>query len=194
MSIYMRTGRDIYQKRQKLRAFSIIPRHPDDADDKASIPVDSKTTDVQITIPPCSHPPSPLYSHHSSRDYPLHSINISSSSTRPTPNPSSHTHTNSPPYNTDIAAWAYTKVALLFFAALLITWIPSTVNRVYTLARSGAVSFPLTYVEALVLPLQGFWNALIYIATSMSACRALWRRGRKGNKRKSYIWVDERGH
>lgn len=26
----------------------------------------------------------------------------------------------------------------------------------------------------LLLPLQGFWNAVIYISTSMSACREMW--------------------
>ncbi|KAJ5461104.1 uncharacterized protein N7458_002656 [Penicillium daleae] len=30
------------------------------------------------------------------------------------------------------AAWAYTKYAMLFFIALLVTWVPSTVNRVPT--------------------------------------------------------------
>ena len=39
---------------------------------------------------------------------------------------------------------------------------------------SDAVSFPLNYIESLVLPLQGFWNAVIYMSTSVPACRALW--------------------
>uniref|UniRef100_A0A0D2YFG3 Uncharacterized protein n=1 Tax=Fusarium oxysporum (strain Fo5176) TaxID=660025 RepID=A0A0D2YFG3_FUSOF len=30
------------------------------------------------------------------------------------------------------AAWAYTKVAMLFFAVILITWIPSSANRMYS--------------------------------------------------------------
>ena len=38
------------------------------------------------------------------------------------------------------------------------------------------VVFGLNYTETLVLPLQGFWNALVYIITSQTACRNLWRR------------------
>ncbi|RAL07298.1 Nnf1-domain-containing protein [Aspergillus homomorphus CBS 101889] len=34
---------------------------------------------------------------------------------------------------TNSAAWAYSKYAILFFIALLITWVPSTANRVYSL-------------------------------------------------------------
>jgi hypothetical protein len=32
---------------------------------------------------------------------------------------------------------------------------------------------PLEYASAFVLPLQGFWNALIYIVTSWKACQML---------------------
>jgi hypothetical protein len=58
--------------------------------------------------------------------------------------------------------------------------VPSTINRVYTLVYAGEVSFTLNYIESLVLPLQGFWNAVIYIATSIPACKATWNtvRGR----------------
>ena len=70
------------------------------------------------------------------------------------------------------ATWSYTKCAILFFAALLITWIPSSGNRVYSLINNGDVSKPLFYASALVLPLQGFWNAVIYTVTSWAACKA----------------------
>ncbi|RDL40785.1 uncharacterized protein BP5553_00764 [Venustampulla echinocandica] len=72
------------------------------------------------------------------------------------------------------AAWAYTKVSLLFFVAMMITWIPSSANRVYSVVHPGQISLPLQYASALVLPLQGFWNALIYTITSAKACRKLW--------------------
>lgn len=68
------------------------------------------------------------------------------------------------------AAWSYTKCALLFFTAMLVTWIPSSTNRLYSLARDGQISLPLEYMSAFVLPLQGFWNAIIYITTSWKAC------------------------
>ncbi|RDW71040.1 hypothetical protein BP6252_07603 [Coleophoma cylindrospora] len=70
------------------------------------------------------------------------------------------------------AAWGYTKVALLFFTAMLVTWIPSSANRLYSLVHPGQVSIPLEFASALVLPLQGFWNAVIYITTSRQACKA----------------------
>lgn len=71
------------------------------------------------------------------------------------------------------AAFSYCKCAILFFISLLITWVPSSINRVYSLTHPEVVSFPLLYVSAFVLPLQGFWNAVIYIATSLPACKAL---------------------
>jgi hypothetical protein len=71
------------------------------------------------------------------------------------------------------AAFSYCKCALLFFASLLITWVPSSINRVYSLAHPEIVSFPLLFISAFVLPLQGFWNAVIYIVTSLPACKAL---------------------
>jgi hypothetical protein len=72
------------------------------------------------------------------------------------------------------AIWSYTKVSLLFFLAMMVTWIPSSANRVYSVVKPGSVSLGLAYSSALVLPLQGFWNATIYASTSLSACRELW--------------------
>ncbi|KAK4120623.1 hypothetical protein N657DRAFT_579336 [Parathielavia appendiculata] len=72
------------------------------------------------------------------------------------------------------ASWAYSKCAILFFSVLLITWIPSSGNRVYSLVNRGEVSRPLFFASAFVLPLQGFWNAIIYVFTSWAACKSLW--------------------
>ncbi|MCJ1272515.1 hypothetical protein MMC21_000301 [Puttea exsequens] len=71
------------------------------------------------------------------------------------------------------AAWGYTKVALLFFVSLLVTWVPSSINRVYSLVHPELVSLPFTYASGIVLPLMGFWNAVIYFTTSWSAVRSL---------------------
>lgn len=73
-------------------------------------------------------------------------------------------------------AWLYARVAFLFFCALLISWVPSSINRVYSLAHPDRLNFGLNYIETLVLPLQGFFNAIVYIITSQTACRNLWRR------------------
>lgn len=69
------------------------------------------------------------------------------------------------------AAWSYSKCAILFFTALLITWLPSSANRVYSLIHVGEISVPLEFMSALVLPLQGFWNCIIYVVTSWQGCR-----------------------
>lgn len=77
-------------------------------------------------------------------------------------------------YDANNAAWSYTKCALLFFTAMLVTWIPSSANRVYSVVKNGEISLPLEYMSAFVLPLQGFWNAIIYMTTSWKACKMLW--------------------
>lgn len=77
-------------------------------------------------------------------------------------------------YESHNATWSYTKCAILFFSVLLITWIPSSGNRVYSMLRAGDVSKPLFFASAFVLPLQGFWNAIIYVVTSWAACCSLW--------------------
>ncbi|KAL7933104.1 putative G-protein coupled receptor protein [Trichoderma chlorosporum] len=73
----------------------------------------------------------------------------------------------------DNAAWSYTKCSLLFFTAMLITWIPSSANRLYSLTHHNAISVPLEFMSVFVLPLQGFWNCLVYITTSWTACKNL---------------------
>lgn len=72
-------------------------------------------------------------------------------------------------------AWLYARVAFLFFCSLLICWVPSSINRLYSIANPNRLVFWLNYIETLVLPLQGFFNAVIYIITSQTACRNLWR-------------------
>jgi hypothetical protein len=82
------------------------------------------------------------------------------------------------------AAWSYTKVAVLFFTALLVTWIPSTANRVYSMIQTQQLSPQLQFASSFVLPLQGFWNGIIYATTSWGAVVAMlenagWLRGRR---------------
>jgi hypothetical protein len=69
------------------------------------------------------------------------------------------------------AAWGYAKVAFLMFVALFIVWVPSTVNRVYSLLHPDNPLFGLNLAAAVVLPTQGFWNAVIYMVTSRSQVR-----------------------
>ncbi|KAF2867945.1 hypothetical protein BDV95DRAFT_165997 [Massariosphaeria phaeospora] len=69
------------------------------------------------------------------------------------------------------AAWSYFKVAFLMFTALIIVWVPSTVNRLQQFTHKDKPVFGLNLASALVLPLQGFWNAVIYISTSWPECK-----------------------
>lgn len=74
----------------------------------------------------------------------------------------------------------YTQYALLFFVALICTWIPASANRAYVFVHPDTHSFSLNILESLVLPSQGLWNALIYINTTRPVCRrfceSLWAR------------------
>jgi len=65
---------------------------------------------------------------------------------------------------------------------MLVTWIPSSANRLYSVVNDGEVSLGLEYAAAFVLPLQGFWNALIYTTTSLAACKAFWHRVCSGKR------------
>jgi len=69
------------------------------------------------------------------------------------------------------AAWGYFKVAFLMFAALIVVWVPSTVNRLQQFINKDKSIFGLNLASALVLPLQGFWNAMIYTSTTWPECK-----------------------
>ncbi|KAL1977102.1 hypothetical protein VTN31DRAFT_3384 [Thermomyces dupontii] len=93
--------------------------------------------------------------------------------------------------DTDIsaAARAYCKYAMLYFVALVVTWVPSTINRAYGFVHPDKPNFGLSFTSALVLPLQGFWNSLIYTAISWPLIRQLitqhwgrWQQRRRWNK------------
>ncbi|KAL9030391.1 MAG: hypothetical protein Q9180_006911, partial [Flavoplaca navasiana] len=55
-------------------------------------------------------------------------------------------------------AFLYARVAFLFFIALLITWVPSSVNRAYALAHPEDIDFPLNFTSAVVFSSQGLLN------------------------------------
>lgn len=77
--------------------------------------------------------------------------------------------------STSKATMRYCKCASLFFLFLSIVWVPSSVNRIYTLVYPDRVVFGLQFAAALVLPLQGFCNFFIYFMTSSYAIKCLWR-------------------
>ena len=60
---------------------------------------------------------------------------------------------------------AYLRTSILFGISVLVTWIPSSVNRIHSLVN-GDSPFGYNVGTALVLPLQGLWNGLIFFITS----------------------------
>jgi len=191
--IYFRAGKQIYKKRKQLMSFSnqqiSTPMVPFEDPFKST-----KTTEVHVTSEAIMDTEQPidlsrLGHRQTASEQPLYSVKISShqvggeltpvSSQSPErkskPNLPQSEHVQlSRPYvamEANNAAWSYAKVALLFFTAMLVTWIPSSANRFYSVVHPGYISPSLQFASAFVLPLQGFWNAAIYITTSWKACR-----------------------
>ncbi|KAL8282871.1 hypothetical protein RB597_010226 [Gaeumannomyces tritici] len=69
---------------------------------------------------------------------------------------------------------AYLRTSFVFAISVLVTWTPSSINRVYNLIYPDKVSYPLNLASAAVLPLQGVWNAVIYFSTSWKVLRQEW--------------------
>ncbi|KAL2262222.1 hypothetical protein VTK26DRAFT_2103 [Humicola hyalothermophila] len=61
---------------------------------------------------------------------------------------------------------AYLRTSFVFAISILVTWAPSSINRVYSLVHPDRTSYALNLASAIVLPLQGVWNAVIFAATS----------------------------
>ncbi|KAL8828402.1 MAG: hypothetical protein Q9170_006617 [Blastenia crenularia] len=191
-TLYAISGREIFKKRQQLRAFHHPARHPVEVENPFT---SFKTTEVEIThelaeTPDHTGPETNKViffgkSKHQqpTKGYDQYSVDISSTPISPTsvlnvpPTPGSMAaviyRNNRAAVEANTAAWGYTKVALLFFVSLLITWVPSSMNRVYSLIHPDLISIPFTYASAVVLPLMGFWNSVIYITTSWGACKDL---------------------
>lgn len=57
----------------------------------------------------------------------------------------------------------YIRTAFLLWIIFVITWMPSSVNRAYSLMQDhGTPSFALSVLSCITLPLQGFWNAIVF--------------------------------
>ncbi|KAI0842785.1 hypothetical protein F5Y06DRAFT_304483 [Hypoxylon sp. FL0890] len=66
---------------------------------------------------------------------------------------------------------AYLRTSFVFAISVFVTWTPSSVNRVHDLVYAESASFALNLASAVVLPLQGVWNAVIFFSTSWTALR-----------------------
>ncbi|KAM0351669.1 hypothetical protein ACHAPU_002679 [Fusarium lateritium] len=187
-TIYVRVGITIYKWRRRLNGFS----NSNDLNTSSQAPPNTdptgiaKTTSVTITTSDSTLPGFDQPFRPAIRPEPVHSADIYAGPAPPVANSSEqpnikaqHGHRRSP---TDEAAVSYAKVALLFFTAMLITWIPASANRLYILIN-GQASVKLGYLSAFVLPLQGFWNAWIYYYTSRAACKQAIASMRTGSRR-----------
>lgn len=68
---------------------------------------------------------------------------------------------------------AYLRTSFLFALSVLVTWIPSSLNRIHSWLQ-GESPFEYHVATAAVLPLQGLWNAVIFFVTSGTALRGAW--------------------
>lgn len=78
---------------------------------------------------------------------------------------------------------AYLRTSFLFGLSVLVTWIPSSMNRIHGWL-SGSSPFQYHVATASVLPLQGLWNAIIFFVTSWRILREGvldWRAERRGS-------------
>lgn len=66
---------------------------------------------------------------------------------------------------------AYLRTSFVFAVSVLITWTPSSINRVHDIVNPQEFNYPLNLASAIVLPLQGLWNAIIFFSTSWVALR-----------------------
>lgn len=70
---------------------------------------------------------------------------------------------------------AYLRTSFVFAISVLVTWTPSSINRVHDvwhpISDGHRPSFGLNLASAVVLPLQGVWNAVIFFSTSTNALR-----------------------
>ncbi|KAL2147676.1 hypothetical protein VTI28DRAFT_7028 [Corynascus sepedonium] len=73
--------------------------------------------------------------------------------------------------NLDPIKLAYLRTSFVFALSVLVTWTPSSINRVYALVHPDRNSYALNLAGAVVLPLQGLWNAVIFAATSWGTLR-----------------------
>jgi hypothetical protein len=69
---------------------------------------------------------------------------------------------------------AYLRTSVLFALSVLVTWIPSSMNRIHSWL-TGESPYEYHVATAAVLPLQGLWNAVIFFVTSGTALRKGWR-------------------
>jgi hypothetical protein len=204
LGIYLRSGTTIYRKHRQLRKFQGSGSGGMSSLSRGDGAANMKTTEITVVSEAIGksealemqgmggqttlHATNPVQTRHNTsipismeakHQQATHATTVTGGATRPPRR--IYQEVNN-------AAWQYTKCALLFFIVILITWIPSSANRVYSHLHPHESSVTLQYMSAIVLPLQGFWNAVIYAFTSAAACkklandaREMWQRRSRGD-------------
>jgi hypothetical protein len=80
---------------------------------------------------------------------------------------------------------------MLFAISILVTWVPASVNRIHGLKNPTDPSFALNVGSALVLPLQGFWNAVIYFVTSLNICKTVLTGRIEARDKSRRVWTGD---
>lgn len=179
MVIYVMAGFHVWKKRDALSGF-LNPFN--------EAPFTSVLTTTEVTVTSASRKPSMPDCHvrevpngHLDDSYDAYSVNIEIGEPRPS-RPALFripTVTRAVALSQENAdSFLYARVAFLFFVALLVTWVPSSVNRASGLANPEDLNFGLNYTSALVFAMQGILNTMVYMSTSQSACRRLWNKMR----------------
>lgn len=75
---------------------------------------------------------------------------------------------------------AYLRTSFIFAVSILVTWTPSSINRVYSLVHPTKTSYSLNVAGAVVLPLQGLWNAVIFVFTTWAILKDEFREIARG--------------
>lgn len=177
LSIYLLAGRFIFQKRHQLRAFNVpVDDLPFPSYDPSTIKVTREFASLPSSMPTiasdayAAQDKAGRFSDMSSKSY---TVNVSSRPALPHKMSYGGIRRNRAAMEANRAAYNYTKIASLFFVSLLVTWVPSSINRVYSLIHPESVSVAYAYAAGIVLSLMGFWNSVIYISTSHHACKVL---------------------
>ncbi|CAH0015302.1 unnamed protein product [Clonostachys rhizophaga] len=87
---------------------------------------------------------------------------------------------------------AYLRTSFLFALSVLVTWIPSSMNRIHSWL-AGESPFEYHVATAAVLPLQGLWNAVIFFVTSSRGIKKGWVEMRDPRARGDSISVSASG-
>ncbi|KAF3762689.1 hypothetical protein M406DRAFT_341858 [Cryphonectria parasitica EP155] len=184
--IYFAVGYHVFHQRNQLRNLSLsnqgkdAMREDSDLRDSAEKNLTSHsgsgyygtvTTEVQVTSAAISPNSLPAYHRRSSNS---NSSGVDKSKTNSSKNIFRSVSHGTRRFgqrlrHMDPVKLAYLRTSFVFAISILVTWTPSSINRVYTLIYPDRASYGLNIAAAVVLPLQGVWNAVIYFTTSPSS-------------------------